>query len=364
MKNVSLKFALIATLALTVASAQTAPTPAGDRLGGGFNGPQGVLVGPDGVYVIDSGVGGDATINVRSPEGTVGPAKFGESARVVRVAPDGTQTVIATLPSLLGGMEAVGGARLAWLGNTLYATSGDWSEANEGSRPAKMSAVVRLEGGSATEVANTWDLEATRNPDGYEKYSHPYAMAAGPDGKLWVADAGANNLLRVDPASGVVELVAVMPAQPSAQANPGRGGKSESDAVPTGLAFGDDGSAYVALLPGSFMPEAAKVYRVSGAGEVSEYAGGLSTVTDLRRGPDGNLYATQLGQFGEQGPVPGSGSVVRVVPGGKPEVVISGLTLPSSLDFNADGDVYVVTGALGAPGSGELMVFKGVAAKK
>jgi streptogramin lyase len=80
----------------------------------GFNGPQGVLVAPDGsVWVIDSGVGGDQEMTMKSPEtGENVTVKLGETARVVQIAPDGTQTVAATLPSVATPQEALGGNRL------------------------------------------------------------------------------------------------------------------------------------------------------------------------------------------------------------------------------------------------------------
>ena len=80
----------------------------GTTVAGGFNSPQGVLVAPDGsVWVIDSGVGGDTEIAFFNPEtGQEEMATVGETARVVQIASDGTQTVAASLPSVLVGMEA------------------------------------------------------------------------------------------------------------------------------------------------------------------------------------------------------------------------------------------------------------------
>jgi hypothetical protein len=136
----------------------------------------------------------------------------------------------------------------------------------------------------------------------------------------------------------------------------------ESDPVPTGVAFGEDGNIYVSFLPGfPFLPGSAKVVKVTADGQVSDYATGLTMVTDLRKGPDGALYAVQLGQFTEQGPVPNSGSIVRVKAGDGSEVVAADLSFPTSIDFNADGDAYVTINGVGAPGSGEVVMFAGLA---
>jgi sugar lactone lactonase YvrE len=367
-KRLSLTSVVLAlTLALVPFAGVVSAQDGGTTVAGDFNGPMGVLVAPDGsVWVIDSGVGGDTEIEFFNPEtGEQEMATVGETSRVVQIASDGTQTVAASLPSILVGMEATGGARLALLDGTLYATSGGWIESS-GPAPAAptMAAVVKIDGGQVETVANTWDLEGSENPDGFIKESHPYGITAGPDGKLWVADAGANTLLTVDPATGSVELIAVFDGVSSPLPNPNRGDAMESDPVPTGVAVGDDGNIYVSFLPGfPFLPGSAKVVQVTPDGQVSDYAMGLTMVTDLRKGPDGALYAVQLGQFTEQGPVPNSGSIVRVTEGAEPEAVVSDLSFPTSIDFNEDGDAYVTINGVGAPGSGEVVMFAGLAAQ-
>jgi LPXTG-motif cell wall-anchored protein len=279
----------------------------------------------------------------------------------VQIAPDGTQTVAGNLPSVLTGEEASGGNRLALLNGTLYATSGAWIESIGPEPMPNMAAVVKIDGGQVTQMANTWTLENSQNPDGTIKESHPYGLTAGPDGMLWVADAGANDLLKVDPATGNVTLVATFGGVPSPLPNPARGNAMESDPVPTGIAFDPTGTAYVSFLPGfPFLPGSAKVVKVSASGQVSDYATGLTMITDLRAGPDGNLYAVQLGQFTEQGPVPNTGAILRVKEGDASEVVASGLSFPTSIDFNAAGDAYLTINGVGAPGSGQVVKFAGL----
>ncbi len=323
----------------------------------GFNGPQGILVDPAGaVWVIDSGVGGEEELTFVAPgEGAVS-AKFGETARVVRIATDGTQTDVATLPSIVAGQDTIGGARLALLEGTLYATVGQWY-GDLGDRPANLAAILAIDEGT-TEVANTWDIENEQNPDPNVLDTHPYGLVVGPDGMLWVADAGANDLLKVDPATGETEVVAVFAGLPGPFPNPARGDAMEVDPVPTGIAFDADGNAYVSLLSGfPFVPGSAKVLAVDANGNVSDYATGLTTLTDLRTAPDGHLYAIQFGIFGEQGPTPNSGAVIRIKEGVASEVVADGLSFPTSLDFDPDGNAYVTINGVGAPGSGAVMVL-------
>jgi hypothetical protein len=257
------------------------------------------------------------------------------------------------------GEEALGGARLALVDGTLYATSGGWIEVGSPPPSPTMGAVVRVEEGVVTPVANTWDLEEGQNPDGFIVESHPYDLTVGPDGMLWVAEAGANALLKVDPTSGDIQVVATFAEGiPSPLPNPARGDAMESDPVPTGIAFDESGEAYVAFLPGfPFLPGSAKVVRVAADGQVSDYATGLTMVTDLQTGPDGEMYAVQFGQFTEQGPVPNTGAIVRVQAGEGSEVVVDGLSFPTSIDFNEAGDAYVTINGVGAPGSGEVVMF-------
>ena len=332
----------------------------------GFNAPQGILVDPDGnVWVIDSGVGGDEEVdffNTQTLEQVVAP--FGETTQVVRINADGSQDVVATLPSLLLGMESLGGARLALLDGTLYATVGQGAGDPEVETLPNFGAVVRIDADGVTEVANLWDFERAENPDGTAYDSHPYGIAAGPDGMLYVADAGANDLLKVDPSSGEVSLVAVFDPMEGVFPSPTRDGAMLTDPVPTGVVVDADGNAYVALLSGApFIPGTSKVVMVAPDGTVSDYAGGFTMLTDLRFGPDGALYGVQIGMLSEEGPVPNVGSIVRIQGGEDFEAVAEGLAYPTSVDFNAAGDAFVtINGGFSPPGTGAVVEIPGLAA--
>jgi sugar lactone lactonase YvrE len=351
---------MVLALSLTFWIGAAGAASGGTTVASGFNGPMGVLVAPDGsVWVIDSGVGGDKTMPGKDPEtGEDITVKLGDTARIVQITPDDQQIVAATLPSMQMGQETSGGSRLALLNGVLYATSGGWQEAAGPDRLPNQAAVVKVENGKAIEVANTWDLESSQNPDGTLIDTHPYGLTAGPDGQLWVADAGGNDLLVVDPATGQVRVVAVFQGLSSPIPNPNRGGANEADPVPTRLTFDTDGNMYVSFLSGApFVPGSAKVVKVTPDGQVSDYATGLTTLTDLRTGPDGNLYAVQFAEFTEQGPTPNSGRIIRVKAGDASEVVAGGLSFPTSIDFNDNGDAYVTVNGVGAPGSGEVLMF-------
>ncbi len=325
----------------------------------------GVMVAPDGsLWVADSGVGGDTSMEMPNPQtGEMMTVTMGDTARVVRIGSDGTESVMATLPSLNLGMEFVGAARIARIGVNTYVTNNAWLGEIPLERPPLMASVVKISrSGAVSETSNIWALEDSQNPDGFIKESHPWDLAASPDGMLYVADAGGNMLLKVNPLNGRAEVVTVFDGLPGPFPNPARGGAEESDPVPTGVVVGADGSVYVSFLPGfPFLPGSAKVVKVHADGSVEDFAGGLTMVTDLGMGPDGNLYAVQLAIFSEQGPVPNSGALVRIHPDGQTETVLDGLSFPTGVDFNRAGDAYVIVNGVGAPGSGEVHRFDGVA---
>jgi len=342
--RIALAVSIVVMSLLGSASSAVAAAPGeGIIVAKGFNGPQGVLVATDGgLYVVDSGIGGDMVVSVTNPEtGKPEEVKIGDSARVVHIASDGQQYVMAMLPSVLMERDTSGGNRLAELDGTVYVTSGGW-EGEFGDTPMpNMARVLALKDNQLTELVNTWDVEKANNPDGYILESHPYDLTFGPDGRLWIADAGANDLLAVDLTSKKTEVVSVFPGVPSPLPNPARGNAKESDPVPTGVAFDKAGNLYVSLLPGApFLPGSAKVVKVAPDGSVTDYATNLTAITDLQSAPDGNLYAVQFAQFTQEGPLPDTGALIR-----------------TSLDFDAAGDAFVTINGVGAPGSGAVLKF-------
>ncbi|NJN81759.1 MAG: hypothetical protein HC802_05360, partial [Caldilineaceae bacterium] len=73
----------------------------------------------------------------------------------------------------------------------------------------------------------------------------------GPDGAIWVANAGANALQSVDPETGEISVVAVFDPLPGVFPNPDFDGQLLTDPVPTAVTIGADGETYVSLLSGA-----------------------------------------------------------------------------------------------------------------
>lgn len=148
---------------------------------------------------------------------------------------------------------------------------------------------------AVTAIADLSGYERAKNPDGTLVDSNPWDIVVGADGNLYVSDAGGNDVLKVNPTSGQIATAAVIPGQPGAAPNPGRGNRNEVDPVPTGLAAGEDGSLYVGTLPGGpTVQGAAKVIRIAPNGAQSDAVTGLTYVVALTPGPDGMLYVTEL----------------------------------------------------------------------
>ncbi|GAB4514299.1 MAG: hypothetical protein OHK0046_16200 [Anaerolineae bacterium] len=354
------------------ASAQGGPPPMPDLGEGvviaeGLNGPQGLYVDSEGsVYVIDSGLGGEETTEFFNPNtGEIVPSTYGNTTRIVKISMDGEQEVIAMLPSVAvgEGEDFIGGARLTESDGTLYATVGAWiiGQGEEVTVPF-YSQVVAITDGEAETVADLWAFELENNPDEtINVESHPYGITAGPDGMLYVTEAAGNALVSVDPESGEVTLVAAFDPLPGVFPNPLRNNELLADPVPTNVAFDDEGNLFVSLLSGApFVPGTAKVVQVSEDGEVTDFATGLTMLTDLKLGPDGNLYATSFNVFAQEGPVFNSGSVIRILEDGTAEVVVAGLPFVTAVAFDADGNGYVAINGAAIPGIGMVVRYDGL----
>jgi hypothetical protein len=333
----------------------------------GLNGPQGLHIGSDGgVYVIESGLGGDEPVEFINPETfQLEDGTLGQTARVLRWMPGAEAEAIVVLPSVLVGSDAGGGGRLAELNGDLYATVGAWQAAlGDDVTIEHFSAVVRIGEDGVETVADLWAHELANNPDGTANLeAHPYGIVAGPDGLLYVADAAANALIAVDPATGETTTVAAFEGMPGVFPNPFRDGEMIADPVPTAVAFDQDGNLFVSLLSGApFIPGTAKVVQVDETGSVSDFATGLTMLTDLYAGPDGNLYAVSFGVFTQQGPVFNSGSVVRILPDGTSEVVIDGLPFATAIVLDAEGNGYVAINGVAIPNAGMVVYYEGLTA--
>ena len=241
-----------------------------------------------------------------------------------------------------GGVTGV--ADVTYLGDQLYAlVSG--GDIDGGSQP---NGLYRLDGTGGVElVANISafirDNPVIEKPGDYDTDGQPYAMLPREDA-FWVTEGNSNQLLRVG-LDGTVSRVADL---------------SRGHPIPTGIAPGPGGGAYVAYFSHAPYEEGgAKVVVVERDSTVSDVWSGLTLVTALAIGLDGVLYALEMatGHGDEpQAIAPGTGRVVRMTGAETGEPVVTGLALPVAMDFGPDGALYVSLPAFGADdGQGTIL---------
>lgn len=335
----------------------------GKVVASGLNSPRGVTIDDAGnLYVADSGVGGDIPFGSGDFAG-----KAGNTGSIVKIAPDGTKTtVVSGLFSIVSNDgEANGPSGVAYDNGSLWVV-GSFQTSGEITPTAGL-LKADISTGKTTFVADLQAYEAKNNPDPNLVDSNPYGVAVGKDGMVYVADAGGNDLLKVDPATGNISTVAVFPGVPLPNipetANPDRGGAHEADPVPTGIDVAEDGHIFVGFLTGfPFADGAASIAHVSADGHVSTEVTGLTMVTDVAVGPDDTLYASQFGTFSltstPPGFQPGSGKIIRNTTNGTTEVIASGLDAANGIALSPDGStIYVANNSVGAPGSGQILSF-------
>ncbi len=260
--------------------------------------PRGIAIGPAGrILVAEAGAGGLTA----SMTGHVSEVFHGHVRRLL------------TLPSIDARPgEASGPTNVATAGGMgeMFVTMGAGPRVPFGfllrANPARIFYVADI---AAYELANNPD--AVLPPD-----SNPYGVAIVGDGSVLVADAAANDLLRVAH-DGTIETIAIFPPAPNVLF-PGIGGPMVQ-AVPTSVAIGPDGAWYVAELRGFPFANASHVWRIepgsrnvhctigASSGQCIDWASGLRHVVSIAFGPDGNLYASQFG------PGPGPRVFARLV---------------------------------------------------
>jgi len=209
-------------------------------------------------------------------------------------------------------------------------------------------------------VADIWKFEHHENPD--EQIGNPAVDSNAVDvlpykGRLIVADAGGNSLLKVKK-NGRISTLALFPNVPTEAF----GDVIPMQAVPTGVVLGPDGALYMSQLTGFPFPfGGASVWRVDPkTGEYEKYASGFTNIIDLDFGRDGTLYVLEIDSDSLLPPVgPSDDGGLWTVPagGGTPaKVAMDAGTLinPGGLDVNKKGTLFVTNKSTQA-GTGEVL---------
>ena len=334
-------FALVLALALAAPAlpAQSARVLAQgpEVIADGLDNPRGLFYAADGtLYIAEAGSGGD----VRASGPFNSPVQIGLTGRISAVSPDGSRSVIVPgLTSMNNGGWIYGAMAVAEVDGTLWLALGEGPHTD----PFTMS-LLGLD--AATRRTTTFvDLltpEAEMNPDGDVIASQPADLAFGPDGAIYIANAGCNCVMRYTEAEGVSIF-----ASWTIDDNP----------VPTTVELGPDGDLYIGFLSGFPFPEdGSRVERWTLDGDLVATYPGLTAVVGLLVTDAGTIYAVELGRFGDTGWLPETGRVVVVGEDG-PTPVLEGLTTPYGIAQAPDGRLAVSVNGSGEAGAGQVILI-------
>ncbi|KQS27003.1 ScyD/ScyE family protein [Dyadobacter sp. Leaf189] len=253
---------------------------------------------------------------------------------VVMITPNGTKTTFASGFTSVMGPEggAEGISHVMFHDSKLYILHGiegklyiaDVSNFKAGDAQKSMSDLIVHEYG--TQVRSL-GLTTPLN-------SNLYSMTVGPDGNIYMADAGANAIFKRDNSTGAISLFAVLPKV---------GTGPIVDAVPTGIVF--DGSKFLisTLSGGPFVPGSAKIFAVDMSGNVSIYKDGFTTLTHITLTANNKPLVVKLADFGATGFAPFTGAVLNE----DGTVLLGGLMMPTDIKRTGDREFYVISMPLG-----------------
>lgn len=205
-----------------------------------------------------------------------------------------------------------------------------------------------------------------------ENFSHAYQLDVTRHA-TYVADAGANALLKVSPKSGKISTVAVlppvkvtagpelmgalntvlagMPQLPAGTTAPDclLGKTFVGEPVPTDVEMGRDGQLYVTTLAGiagETLP-LSTVYKVDPRGKIRTVASGLHGATGVAVASDGTVFAAEM--FG--------GEVSVIAKGSRKATTL--FTADSPGDVEVKGStVYATTGVFDPEGNGKVVTVE------
>lgn len=323
--------ALLALAAVTaLGGAATAATPS--KSGGltvvaeGLDNPRGIGFGPDGaLYVAESGSGGAGPCIAAGPEG--GETCFGATGAVTRITKHSQRRVLTGLPSVAeeGGVAATGPVDLGFSGRSGYLLLGNIldpaTRASFGPGARRLGKLLKVNLHGIRSVADFPRFELANDPDesaGTGPDTEP-GINSNPNGLLVrhrsqvVADAGGNDLLKVDH-TGRISVLAVLPPRDVA-APPGFPEPTiPMQAVPTSVVRGPDGAYYVGQLTGFPFPVGgAKVWRVVPGQKPEVFKGGFTNIIDIAFDKRGRLYVLEIATNGLANTPPDQLPVGRLV---------------------------------------------------
>jgi hypothetical protein len=348
MRKVLIGTGLLLVLLLTVFSAAAYEGDKGETIiADALNAPRQIILDGETIYIAEAGSGGETPGEVV----LLGEAMIGTTGQITSVTGDGQSVFLGGLFSAANGFgQAVGPHAVAVAEDTLWVVVGQGLEDDPANPASPSYALVsyNLATMEQTGVINLFAIEQSDNPDGGDIDSNPVDLAVAPDGTAYIADAGANAILKVAP-DGTVSLFASW--------TPNEEGLSP---VPTSVKLDAEGNLYVGFLTGfPFLPGAAWIDKLDATGASVQQWTGLTLVTDVEFGEDGSMYAVEFASgFGDTGFIPDSGRIVKVTDTGV-EPLVTGLNFPYGLIVGPDGQFMVsVCASFVEPDKGQVILVQ------
>ena len=349
-------FVLMGAIALALSPALLAQTVT--VLASGFNNPRGLKFGPDGnLYVAEGGMGGTASTagicnQVVAP---IGPYTGGFTAKISKVAHDGTVTTVSDhLPSsqtsALTGALTSGVADVAFVNGNLYAllAGAGCSHGLAGTA----NGILRVNpDGTTSKVASLEAFQrahpvANPEPDDFEPSGTWYSMVAV-DGVFYAVEPNHGELDAVWPSGTIKRIVDISSIQ--------------GHIVPTAIAF--DGSNFFVGNLDTFPIKdgSSKIMKITPDGTLTTVYIGFSDILGLAFDHKGRLYVLE-NTTGNPGPTPNTAKILRVDGKNNYTTVVDGattaLSLPTAMTFGPDGNLYVSNLGFGLPPDGEGQILK------
>ncbi len=337
--------ALVAGAASPAAATGTASPTRIDVIATGLDNPRGLtLDGSGAVLVAEAGRGGTGPC---APGGQNEVWCLGPTGAVTKVSHGHQQRIVTGLPSIVSPTgETLGPSDVLATGSGPLATVGFGGD--PALRPPfgpggqLFAHLIRLGSHGPRPLVDLGAYEAANDPDhdqpGALPDTDPYGLAPARDGAVLVADAGGNDILRVD-RHGRISTLAVFPEI----FTPGPGGiVVPMQAVPTTVTRGPDGAYYVGQLTGFPFPVGgAKVWRLVPGKPPTVYATGFTNIIDIAFDQRGRLVVLEIAKNGLLSGDP-TGALIRVERDGtRTEIASTGLVTPSSVAIGRDGSFYV-----------------------
>ena len=324
----------------------------------GFNNPRGIKFGPDGnLYVAEGGAGGSlSTVGLcqqaAGPPAGPGPYTGDFTARISKVSPNGVVTTVAEhLPSsqtspALGNLVS-GVADLAFIDGNLYALLGG-AGCSHGLAGTNNGVIRVNSDGTWTQIANLSTFQKNHpvfnsEPDDFEPDGTWYGMTAA-NGVLYAVEPNHGEPDSIT-TSGAIHRVTDISL-------------SQGHIVPTAIAF-DGTNFFVGNLDRfPIRDDSSKVLKITPSGTITTAYIDLTTILGLAFDSKGRLYVLENTTGGNPFPTPGTGKIVRIAGKHSQTVIAKGLSVPTSMTFGPDGNLYVANVGFGPPPIGLGQILK------